>query len=281
MEMVRHITAVRSAVRQARHYGKRIAFVPTMGNLHAGHLALVAHAKELADYTVVSIFVNPFQFGEGEDFLTYPRTLEEDRGQLEQSGADLLFVPEGKEIYPEGPDRCTRIEVPELGETLCGAFRPTFFRGVATVVGILFNVVAPDVALFGEKDYQQLILIRRMVRDLRMPIEVVGVPTVRESDGLAMSSRNRYLSEAERRAAPSLYLTLCEVREAIGHGGATDLPAVEANGTRALEARGLRPDYLVVRRAVDLSPPQLGDKDLRILAAAWLGRARLIDNIPG
>jgi pantoate--beta-alanine ligase len=240
---------------------------------------LVARAAEVAGYKVVSIFVNPFQFGEGEDFLTYPRTPEEDRFELEHNGADLLFVPEAADIYPEGPERCTRIEVPELGDVLCGAFRPTFFRGVATVVGILFNAVAPDVALFGEKDYQQLILIRRMVRDLRMPIEVLGVPTVREHDGLAMSSRNRYLSEAQRRAAPALYLTLCEVRDKLRRG-ATDLPAVEAEGTRALEAQGFRPDYLVIRRAVDLGPPQMQRKDLRILAAAWLGRARLIDNIP-
>jgi pantoate--beta-alanine ligase len=279
METVHSIDTLRRAVRQARHGGRRIALVPTMGNLHAGHLALVARAAEVAGYKVVSIFVNPFQFGEGEDFLTYPRTPEEDRFELEHNGADLLFVPEAADIYPEGPERCTRIEVPELGDVLCGAFRPTFFRGVATVVGILFNAVAPDVALFGEKDYQQLILIRRMVRDLRMPIEVLGVPTVREHDGLAMSSRNRYLSEAQRRAAPALYLTLCEVRDKLRRG-ATDLPAVEAEGTRALEAQGFRPDYLVIRRAVDLGPPQMQRKDLRILAAAWLGRARLIDNIP-
>lgn len=278
MDRAQSIAALRQGVRQARHGGRRIAFVPTMGNLHAGHLALVARAREVADYTVASIFVNPFQFGEGEDFLTYPRTVEEDCVQLEQSGVDLLFLPEADEIYPEGPARCTRIEVPELGDVLCGAFRPTFFRGVATVVGILFNAVAPDVALFGEKDYQQLILIRRMVRDLKMAIEVLGVPTIRERDGLAMSSRNRYLSEAQRRAAPSLYATLCELRDTLRRG-ASDRASVEAEGIKALQARGLRPDYLVVRRAVDLELPQADDKDVRILAAAWLGRARLIDNI--
>lgn len=278
MDTAQSIAALRPGVRQARHGGRRIAFVPTMGNLHAGHLALVARAREVADYTVASIFVNPFQFGEGEDFLTYPRTVEEDCVQLEQSGVDLLFLPEADEIYPEGPARCTRIEVPELGDVLCGAFRPTFFRGVATVVGILFNAVAPDVALFGEKDYQQLILIRRMVRDLKMAIEVLGVPTIRERDGLAMSSRNRYLSEAQRRAAPSLYATLCELRDTLRRG-ASDRASVEAEGIKALQARGLRPDYLVVRRAVDLELPQADDKDVRILAAAWLGRARLIDNI--
>jgi pantoate--beta-alanine ligase len=278
MDTAQSIAALRQGVRQARHGGRRIAFVPTMGNLHAGHLALVARAREVADYTVVSIFVNPFQFGEGEDFLTYPRTVEEDCVQLEQSGVDLLFLPEAEEIYPEGPARCTRIEVPELGDVLCGAFRPTFFRGVATVVGILFNAVAPDVALFGEKDYQQLILIRRMVRDLKMAIEVLGVPTIRERDGLAMSSRNRYLSEAQRGAAPSLYVTLCELRDTLRRG-ASDRASVEAEGIKTLQARGLRPDYLVVRRAVDLGLPQADDKDVRILAAAWLGRARLIDNI--
>nr|MBS0020388.1 pantoate--beta-alanine ligase [Gammaproteobacteria bacterium] len=278
MDTAQSIDALRHGVRQARHDGRRIAFVPTMGNLHAGHLALVARAREVADYTVVSIFVNPFQFGEGEDFLTYPRTVEADCVQLEQSGVDLLFLPEAEAIYPEGPARCTRIEVPELGDVLCGAFRPTFFRGVATVVGILFNAVAPDVALFGEKDYQQLILIRRMVRDLKMAIEVLGVPTIRERDGLAMSSRNRYLSEAQRRAAPSLYLTLCELRDTLRRG-APDRASVEAAGIKTLQARGLRPDYLVVRRAVDLGLPQADDKDVRILAAAWLGRARLIDNI--
>ncbi|MGF1613199.1 MAG: pantoate--beta-alanine ligase [Gammaproteobacteria bacterium] len=279
MNIAERIDAVRDAVAQARRVGQRIAFVPTMGNLHAGHLALMADAKASADYTVVSIFVNPFQFGEGEDFLTYPRTLEEDRAKLQQNGADLLFVPDPEEIYPDGPARCTRIEVPELGDILCGAFRPTFFRGVATVVGILFNVVAPDVALFGEKDYQQLVLIRRMVRDLRVPIEVRGVPTVRECDGLAMSSRNRYLSAEERRTAAYLYQTLCEVRDTL-YRGAKTLPDVEAAGLQALETRGFRPDYLVVRRASDLGLPQPDDQDLRILAAAWLGRARLIDNIP-
>lgn len=279
METVSSIDGLRRAVRQARHDGKRIALVPTMGNLHAGHLALVVRASAVAEYVVVSIFVNPFQFGTGEDFLTYPRTLEEDRAQLVNVGADLLFVPKAEEIYPEGPDRCTRIEVPELGDVLCGAFRPTFFRGVATVVGILLNAVAPDVALFGEKDYQQLMLIRRMVSDLRMPIEIYGVPTVREHDGLAMSSRNRYLSEAQRRAAPFLYRTLCAARDTLRRG-TTDLAAIEAKGSKALEERGFRPDYFVVRRATDLTAPQARDEDLRILVAAWLGTARLIDNIP-
>lgn len=279
MITVEKIDELRGAVRRLRHGGRRIAFVPTMGNLHAGHLALVARAREVADFTVVSIFVNPFQFGEGEDFLTYPRTLGEDCAELERSGADLLFIPEAAEIYPKGPTRCTRIEVPELGGMLCGEFRPKFFRGVATVVAILFNAVAPDVAIFGEKDYQQLLVIRRMVRDLKMPIEVLGAPTVREQDGLAMSSRNRYLSEAERRVAPALYLTLREVRDSLRRGAA-DFAVIEAEGTRTLEARGFRPDYLVVRRAADLSLPKAGDQDLRILAAAWLGRARLIDNVP-
>ena len=279
MDTATDIRAVRSALIPVRRAGRRIALVPTMGNLHAGHLALVARAREVADCTVVSIFVNPFQFGEGEDWAAYPRTFEQDKAKLEAAGADLLFAPVARDIYPDGPARITRIEVPQLGNVLCGAFRPTFFRGVATVVGILFNVVAPDRALFGEKDYQQLVLIRRMVRDLKMPIDIVSVPTVREADGLAMSSRNGYLNKQERRIAPGLYQTLCEIRQAISDGE-QDFPALEARGMGMLRERGFGPDYLAVRRADDLAVAKAGDRRLRVLAAAWLGRARLIDNIP-
>ncbi len=281
MRVLESCAALRAALAGERRGGRRIALVPTMGNLHAGHLALVREAAGVAECVVATIFVNPFQFGEGEDFASYPRTLERDLAALEDLGVELVLVPPAEEIYPAGPDRGTRVEVPGLGETLCGASRPGFFRGVATVVCILFNIVAPDVALFGEKDYQQLLVVRRMVRDLHLPVEIAAVATVREPDGLAMSSRNAYLDAAERARAPELYRALCAARDAI-QAGRRDFAALEARGLAHLAAHGFRPDYFAVRRAADLSVPAAGEGgELRLLAAAWLGRARLIDNLPG
>ena len=255
----------------------RVALVPTMGALHDGHLRLVDAARARADRVVASLFVNPLQFGPGEDFEAYPRDLDADARQLQARGVDLLFAPEPAEIYPRGAATATRVAVPRLSDILCGAARPGHFVGVATVVLKLFNLVQPDVAVFGEKDFQQLSVIRRMVQDLNVAVEVVGVATVREADGLAMSSRNRYLSAAERAAAPALYRVLQQAAAAVGTGAA--LHTVESRALAALEQAGLRPEYVRVVRAGDLAPPQPGDSDLVMLAAARLGQARLIDNL--
>ena len=279
LETVGDIESLRARVRQWRAAGERIGFVPTMGNLHAGHLALVDRARSLADRVVASVFVNPLQFGPGEDYETYPRTLEQDREALAARQADLLFAPPVAVMFPKGRGATTFVEVPGLGQELCGAFRPGFFRGVATVVARLFNLVQPDLAVFGEKDYQQLILVRRMVEDLAFPVEIVGVPTVREPDGLAMSSRNAYLAPDERTRAPLLYRTLREVVRRL-EAGENDYAALEADAVETLKAAGFRPDYVAVRRAGDLAPPEPGTRELRVLGAAWLGRARLIDNLP-
>lgn len=278
MQTVQTITEVRGRIALWRNQGQRIAFVPTMGNLHAGHMHLVRQAGQLADRVVVSIFVNPTQFGVNEDFASYPRTLAEDSLKLAENGAHLLFTPGVSEVYPRGIGNTTRVEVPGLSHILCGACRPGHFAGVATVVSILLNIVQPDMALFGEKDYQQLLVIRRMVADLCMPVQVLGVPTVREPDGLAMSSRNGYLSVEERARASRLYQALCEARDRIA-GGETDLAVIETGAAQALTGAGFRVDYFSVRRADDLEPPAPGDRTLMILAAAWLGKARLIDNL--
>jgi len=277
VQTVHHIAAVRQQVNAWRQAGQRIALAPTMGNLHRGHISLVEQARALAPRTVASIFVNPLQFGANEDFHSYPRTLAEDSRQLEQAGLDLLFAPNAAEIYPHGLDDNTRLEVPGLSSILCGASRPVHFPGVATVVSKLFNIVQPDVAIFGEKDWQQLIVIRRLTRDLNFPIEIVGAPTVREADGLAMSSRNRYLSPAERTIAPALYRTLTAAAERL-RAGERDYAEIQTNGWDALAAAGFKPDYIQIRRAWDLVDPGSDDNELIILAAAWLGRARLIDN---
>jgi pantoate--beta-alanine ligase len=280
MQTVKTISALRAELAPWRVKGERIAFVPTMGNLHAGHLKLVEIAKKQAKRVVVSIFVNPLQFGQNEDFLSYPRTFDEDSRILSKNSVDILFAPELEEIYPESQATLTRVEVPGLSDILCGASRPGHFRGVAMVVNKLFNIVQPDLAVFGEKDYQQLLIIRRMVKDLAMPIEIVSVPTVRELDGLAMSSRNGYLSAEERRQAPQLYQALCAVRYQLMKGKGCDFAAAEEVGLVWLRNAGLRPDYLSVRRAQDLGPAGADDRDVVVLAAAWLGNTRLIDNLP-
>ena len=278
MHTVTTIPELREQVAHWRAAGERVAFVPTMGNLHAGHLQLVERARELADRVVVSIFVNPLQFGQNEDLGSYPYTPQEDAGQLQAHQTDLLFRPSEMEMYPNGRELVTWVEVPGLSDILCGASRPGHFRGVATVVCKLFNMVLPDVALFGEKEYQQLTVLRRMASDLCMPVSIVGVPTIREVDGLAMSSRNNYLTSAERTLAPALFQSLSAVADAL-RGGERDFSALESAAAEWLETAGLRPDYVSIRRAADLAEPGASEPELVVLAAAYLGRARLIDNI--
>lgn len=278
MRTVHTIAELRAQVAAWRRAGERVAFVPTMGNLHRGHIHLVERARELAPRTVASIFVNPTQFGPSEDYAGYPRTLEDDGRQLAAAELGLLFAPNVAEMYPRPLDEMTQVTVPQLSGILCGASRPIHFRGVATVVSKLFNMVQPDVALFGEKDWQQLVVIRRLVADLDFPVEIVGVPTVREADGLAMSSRNGYLTAEERAIAPALYATLVASAERL-RAGERDYERLAGEAKTQLAAVGFRPDYFEIRRAHDLRPPADGDTDLRILAAAWLGRARLIDNL--
>lgn len=278
MLCVQSVSELRARLAVWRKNGEGIALVPTMGNLHAGHLSLVEEARQRAKRVVVSIFVNPLQFGPHEDYARYPRTPEEDRRKLLEFGVDALFSPTVEEMYPRGLERSAFVEVPTLSEILCGASRPAHFRGVATVVAKLFNLVQPDVAVFGEKDYQQLLLVKRMVADLNFPVEIIGAPTVREPDGLAMSSRNQYLSHEERLRAPWLYRALCEARAAI-LAGERDFKALSERQMRKLQQVGFKLDYFAIRRADDLATADPNDRPLRILAAAWLGKTRLIDNL--
>lgn len=272
------VTELRKRIARWRDIDQKVALVPTMGNLHSGHIALVKHAQKLADRVVVSIFVNPMQFGPHEDFADYPRTPDADKLQLAVAGTDLLFTPEVDEVYPGGMDKVSRVEVPAFDGILDGAARPGHFTGVATVVSKLFNMVQPDVAIFGEKDYQQLLVIRRMTADLCMPIQVVGHPTVREADGLAMSSRNQYLSKAERAQAPLLRRVLSETGARL-RDGSKDFAGLGAQARHHLEEGGFKPDYVEVRDADTLAPAGADDPRLVVLAAAWLGKARLIDNV--
>ena len=261
-----------------RRAGERIAFVPTMGNLHAGHFSLLKMARDRADRVVASVFVNPTQFGPREDFEHYPRTLEQDQTGLAEHGCDLLFAPDVQTMYPYGAAHTVRVEVPQLSGMLEGAMRAGHFSGVATVVTKLFNLVQPDVAIFGQKDYQQLLVIRRLAHDLHMAIEVVGAPTVREANGLAMSSRNQYLTAQERERAGVIYKTLCTMRDEY-HAG-KPRKNVENDARHALEEAGSQPDYAVLRRASDLAEPHEADRVPMIaLIATHLGRARLIDNL--
>lgn len=271
------ISGLRAALKAARKAGKSIAFVPTMGNLHDGHITLVKAAKRRADVVVTSIFVNPTQFGVNEDFDKYPRTLAADSALLADAQCDILFAPEAREMYPDGRSQNTSVNVSGITEVLCGKSRPGHFSGVATVVSKLFNIVQPDMALFGEKDYQQLAVIRRFTRELCFPVDVVGVPTVRADDGLALSSRNGFLSADERQLAPQIYKTLSSLRTAI-EGGQRDYAMLAAAANAHLEKCGFVPDYLEIRRQ-DLDPAGPEDKALVILVAAKLGSTRLIDNL--
>ena len=248
-----------------------------MGYLHEGHLTLVRMAGELTDSVVVSIFVNPTQFGPGEDLDRYPRDLDRDVASLEEAGADLVFVPEAPDVYPAG--YATVVHVQRMGEKLCGAFRPGHFDGVVTVVARLFNLVYPEIAVFGEKDYQQLLVIQQMVEDLGYPLRILPVATVRESSGLAMSSRNNYLDQGQMKAAVQLNSVLKEAVSRIADAG-HDPALVEQEASSKLEQLGFRVDYVAFRRASDLEKPGPGDTELRVLAAAWCGKTRLIDNLP-
>ncbi len=278
METVTTVARARARVREWKAGGARIAFVPTMGNLHRGHISLIEAARRGADRFVASIFVNPMQFGPNEDFAHYPRTAAQDAAMLSAAGCDLMFMPDAQEIYPQGYERSTRVDVPELSRILCGEFRPGHFEGVATVVAKLFNIVEPDVAVFGEKDFQQLTVIRRLVADMCYPIEIVGAATVREPDGLAMSSRNQYLTAAERTIAARLYAALQGAARRVADGD-RDYAAIERAGGGTLAAVGFQTEYFAVRDARTLSTPREDSPELVVLAAARLGRARLIDNL--
>jgi pantoate--beta-alanine ligase len=278
METLTTVDAVRARVLEWRAAGLRVAFVPTMGNLHAGHMSLLAAARYRGDRVVASIFVNPLQFGPSEDYTAYPRTLAEDQQLLQEARCDLLFAPTVVDIYPQGGDQRTLIVVRGLSDILCGRFRPGHFDGVATVVAKLFGIVAPDVAVFGEKDYQQLLVVRHMTLDLALPVEIVGAPTVRAPDGLALSSRNRYLDAEERARAAVIYQSLGQAARAI-YGGSTDHAALEREGGLMLERAGMSVDYFAIRNAADLSEPSAASSELVLLTAVRLGRARLIDNL--
>ncbi|SHF31154.1 pantothenate synthetase [Modicisalibacter ilicicola DSM 19980] len=277
MQTLSTIEALRQARETCRRQGSTVALVPTMGNLHEGHVALVEAASECADIVIATIFINPLQFGAGEDLEAYPRTLEQDQAKLEAAGCDLLFTPTNEMLYPHGLEAHTKIRVPEVSEGLCGASRPGHFEGVATIVNILFNLVQPDLACFGEKDYQQLAVIRKLVNDLHLPIEIVGTPTVRAEDGLALSSRNGYLDAGQRAQAPELYRTLRQARDSLEGGAPADRVLREA--LARLAAANFKPDYLELRRTDDLGPVTDASHEAILLVAAHLGPARLIDNI--
>lgn len=276
MQLLNTINDLRKVTRSWRIAGERIAFVPTMGNLHAGHLKLVQAAKQDADRVIVSIFVNPTQFGAGEDFAAYPRTEAEDRQKLQDAGVDALFLPGMAEMYGDNPQ--TTVSVTYLSTLHCGIFRPGHFDGVATVVCKLFNLVQPDVAVFGLKDYQQLVIIRTMVNDLNFPIEIKAVETKREDDGLAMSSRNGYLSTEERTVAPKLYQSLCHAADEILMGNKA-FKTIENEALNYLQSTRFKPEYFAICRADNLVKVEKTDTDLVILTAARLGNTRLIDNI--
>jgi pantoate--beta-alanine ligase len=261
-----------------RHNDEHIALVPTMGNLHAGHLSLVELAREHAERVVVSIFVNPTQFGKDEDYEQYPRTLELDKRRLKTATADMIFAPDVATLYPFGLDKATTVSVPGLTENFCGATRPGHFDGVTTVVARLFAIVQPDVAVFGQKDYQQQLVIRRMAEDLSLPITIITGETVRNDDGLAMSSRNSYLSDEERAVAPVLYETLSYVGQEL-QSGRRNFEKLEALAGERLTAAGFDVDYFAIRRALNLEVPDRDCDDLVVLTAAQLGAARLIDNV--
>lgn len=278
MDTVFSLEALRQQVQGWRRAGHRIALVPTMGNLHAGHISLLERARELADRTVVSIFVNPIQFGKGEDYASYPSTLDADIEKLAQAGLDVLFAPNLDELYPGGFEVDTRVTVPGLSTILCGQYRPGHFSGVATVVTKLFINVQPDLALFGEKDYQQLLVIKQLTHDLSMPVKILGMPIIREQNGLAMSSRNAYLSADERRIAPLIHQTLQAAAAKLKRQDQA-LIAIETAAMAELAAAGFRPEYFSIRTLDTLGAPTLGLRQVQILVAAWLGPARLIDNL--
>lgn len=278
MQIIKSRDELREHVSAWRQDDEHVALVPTMGNLHSGHASLVEIAREHAERVVVSVYVNPTQFGPDEDFDDYPRTLKRDTQRLKQVGADLLFAPDDGTMYPFGHDCATVVAVPGLTENFCGASRPGHFDGVTTVVARLFALVQPEVAVFGQKDYQQQLVIRYMAVDLNLPIRIITAPTVREKDGLAMSSRNAYLGDTQRQAAPVLYQVLLDVGQAL-QDGSREFSALEDSAAATLEAAGFEVDYLAIRRAENLAEPDRDCDELVVLAAAVLGKARLIDNV--
>jgi pantoate--beta-alanine ligase len=279
MQTVTDAASLRAAVRGWRTAGQNVGFVPTMGNLHAGHHSLLKLARARADRVIASVFVNPTQFGPGEDFERYPRTLAQDQAGLAEAGCDILFAPDVATMYPFGPAASVSIHVPTITETLEGAHRPGHFDGVATVVAKLFSLVQPDIAVFGQKDFQQLKVIERMVADLSLSVKVMGAPTLRDTDGLALSSRNQYLSTQERSRAPQIHATLQQARELFQQGHSWQ--ALEQAAKARLERAGFVPDYFAIRRADDLGEPGPDEREgLVALVAARLGATRLIDNLP-
>ncbi|MGF6493297.1 pantoate--beta-alanine ligase [Luteibacter sp. 621] len=279
MQTVTDAAALRATIRGWRNSGQTVGFVPTMGNLHEGHHSLLKLARARADRVVASVFVNPTQFGPGEDFERYPRTLAQDQVGLAEAGCDVLFAPEVATMYPFGAAGSVSIHVPGVTETLEGAHRPGHFDGVATVVSKLFHLVQPDFAVFGQKDFQQLKVIERMVRDLSLPVKIMSGPTLRDEDGLAKSSRNQYLTPAERQRAPQIYATLTQMRELFRQGH--NWQALETAARARLERAGFVPDYVAIRRADDLAEPAADEREgLVALVAARLGATRLIDNLP-
>jgi pantoate--beta-alanine ligase len=278
MQTVQDAGALRAAIRGWRTAGQTVGFVPTMGNLHAGHFSLIRLARMRADRVIASVFVNPTQFGPNEDFDRYPRTLVQDQAGLAEHDCDLLFAPDVATMYPYGPTNTVSLRVPQVTETLEGAHRPGHFDGVATVVCKLFNLVQPDLAVFGQKDFQQLKVIERMVRDLALPVKVIGAPTQRAEDGLALSSRNQYLSPEERALAPRIHAILVQMRGLLAKGHAVNV--VEQAAGAQLERVGFVPDYVAIRRAEDLMPPSGDERSGLVgLVAARLGKTRLIDNL--
>jgi pantoate--beta-alanine ligase len=278
MQVVDSIASLRELITQWKRSGQTVGFVPTMGNLHDGHLKLVKRAKVHNDKVIVSIFVNPMQFGANEDLDAYPRTIEEDKAKLIADGADAVFLPSVSDMYPAGLDVQTYVEVPGISDVLCGASRPGHFRGVATVVSKLFNMVQPDDAFFGEKDYQQLQVIRTMVRDLSMAVKVHGVPTEREESGLAMSSRNGYLTAEEKATASLIYKAMQQMKTAIDEGN-TDFLAIENAAVSKLEQHGFKNDYVKVVNAQTFMPAMPNDAHIVIVVALFMGKTRLIDNL--
>lgn len=277
MLIIETLPLLRQQIRRLRMEGKRVALVPTMGNLHDGHMKLVDEAKARADVVVVSIFVNPMQFDRPEDLARYPRTLQEDCEKLNKRKVDLVFAPSVKEIYPNGTETHTYVDVPGLSTMLEGASRPGHFRGVSTIVSKLFNLIQPDIACFGEKDFQQLALIRKMVADMGFDIEIVGVPIMRAKDGLALSSRNGYLTAEQRKIAPGLYKVLSSIADKL-QAGERDLDEIIAIAGQELNEKGFRADDIQIRDADTLLEVSETSKRAVILVAAWLGDARLIDN---
>lgn len=281
MKVINQISELQAQVKAWHREGEVVSFVPTMGNLHGGHFALVERARELGSKVIVSIFINPAQFDRKEDLAAYPITMDADCASLEKLSTDVVFAPTARDMYPTGALR-TKVEVPGISDVLEGEKRTGHFIGVATVVSKLFNLVQPDIAVFGEKDFQQLLVIRQMVTDLNMNIRIEGVHAVRDEDGLAKSSRNGYLTAEERRIAPVLQQTLQQTAQQIiklGALGSDAYQALQDEMMAKLDAAGFRAEYLEIRRNTDLQPPAAGDGNLVILVSAWLGKARLIDNV--